>query len=260
MQQHDVKRKDDQEYGELCRDNASQVTLSQKEKPRRESAVVDRRLRDSFGDPTKQRERAKRHDERRDSEVRDEHGVERAAGAANEQRDERRERGMEPPVAARGAKDHRRESHHRPDRQIDSAGDDDRRERDGQQPELNAQARDFEEVPGGREVRRDCRKERDLDRQRDEQDGVPGPESIERPDHGAGDTTSSRHCQKPLTAESAEIAEPYFFFSAASAFSAVKGSWQVRGIDFNALTPRQEQRPCASPVDPAARRRRRRQE
>ena len=107
VQQHDVNRKDQQEDGELRRDNIPQVTLSQKEKPRRKAAVVDRRLRDSFGDPTKQRERAKRHDERRDSETRDEHGVERAAGAADEQRDERRERGMEPPVAARGAKDHR---------------------------------------------------------------------------------------------------------------------------------------------------------
>ena len=107
-------------------------------------------------------------------EVRDEHGVERAAGAANEQRDERRERWMESPIAARGAKDHRRESHHRADRQVDSAGDDDRRERDGQQPDFYAQPRDFEEVPGGREVRRDRREKRDLDCQRDEQDGVAG--------------------------------------------------------------------------------------
>ncbi len=38
------------------------------------------------------------------------------------------------------------EPHHRADREIDAAGDDDRRQRDGQQAELDAEPQDFEEV------------------------------------------------------------------------------------------------------------------
>ena len=115
----------------------------------------------------------------RNLQPRHEHGVERATGAAHEQRDERGTRRVQPPVAARGAEDDRRESHHRPDRKIDAAGDDDRRQRDRQESELHAEPRDLEEVPGRGEVRRDDGEERDLGRQRDEQDRVTGAEALE---------------------------------------------------------------------------------
>ena len=86
---------------------------------------------------------------------------------------------MQPPVPARRAEDDGRQPHHRADRQVDAAGDDDRRQRDRQEPELHAEARDLEEVPGRGEVRRDEREERDLGRQRDEQDRVTGAEALE---------------------------------------------------------------------------------
>ena len=59
------------------------------------------------------------------------------------------------PVAIGRPEQNGRESHHRSHRQVDAAGDEDWREGDGQQAELDAQARDLEEVAGGREVRRD---------------------------------------------------------------------------------------------------------
>ncbi len=43
------------------------------------------------------------------------------------------------------------EAEHRADRQVDAAGDDDRRQRDGQQPELHAEPGDLEEVADGEE-------------------------------------------------------------------------------------------------------------
>ena len=46
---------------------------------------------------------------------------------------------MAVPIAARGAEDHRRQPHHRADRQIDAARDDHRRQRHRQQPELDAE-------------------------------------------------------------------------------------------------------------------------
>ncbi len=108
-------------------------------------------------------------------------------GAADEQRDERGRRWMEPPVPARRAEDDSREPHHRSDRQVDAAGDDDRRQRNRQEPELHAEARDLEEVPGCGEVRRDEGEERDLGRQRDNQDRVTGWETLEWPHHGVGE-------------------------------------------------------------------------
>ena len=48
------------------------------------------------------------------------------------------------------------------DRQVDAAGDDHRRERHGQQPELHAEPGDLEEVADGEKVRRNDGEERDL--------------------------------------------------------------------------------------------------
>ena len=50
------------------------------------------------------------------------------------------------PVANRRAEDHGREPHHRSDRQIDPAGDDDWRQRNRQQAQLDAEPDDLEEV------------------------------------------------------------------------------------------------------------------
>ncbi len=76
--------------------------------------------------------------------------------------------------------------HHRSDRQVDAASDDDRCQRDRQESELHAEARDLEEVPGRGEVRGDDREERRLRRQCDEQDRVTGWETLEGPDHCVG--------------------------------------------------------------------------
>ena len=186
VQQDDVGGEDKNEERKLRRNNAPQVSLPNEEKPGWKAAVVHRRLRDAFGDASKEREGAERDDEGRDLQPRDEHGVERTAGTANGERDDRGDGGVKPPVAAGGAEDDRRESHHRPDRQIDAAGDDHRRERDGQQSELHAEPRDLEEIPRRGEVRRDDGKERDLGSQRDEQDRVAGTQSMKGRGHGDG--------------------------------------------------------------------------
>jgi hypothetical protein len=49
----------------------------------------------------------------------------------------------------------RRKPHHRANGQVDAAGDQHRRHRDGQQAEFHAQPRDFEEVADGEKVRGD---------------------------------------------------------------------------------------------------------
>src|SRR5207247_3448346 len=61
------------------------------------------------------------------------------------------------------------ESQHGPDGQIDSAGDDDGRQRDREEAELDAEPRYLEEVPKGEKARRDCREEEDLAGEDDQQ-------------------------------------------------------------------------------------------
>ena len=116
MQQNDVGGEDKNEERKLRRNNAPQVPLPNEEKPAWKAAVVHRRLRDALGDASKEREGAERDDEGRNLQPRDEHGVERATGTANGEREDRGDGRVKPPVAAGGAEDDRRESHHRPDR------------------------------------------------------------------------------------------------------------------------------------------------
>ena len=74
------------------------------------------------------------------------------------------------PVLVRRAEHHRGQPHHRSDRQIDAAADDHRRQRHGEQPQLDAEAGDLEEVSEREEVLRDGREERDLGGERQQQD------------------------------------------------------------------------------------------
>src|SRR5207247_1568469 len=93
------------------------------------------------------------------------------------------------PVARRGAKQYRRQPHHRSNRQIDPAGDDDRRQRERQQPELHAEAHHLEEIGGREEVLRNRGEHRDLREDGDQQDAL----LIERRDHEANLATKPRN-------------------------------------------------------------------
>src|SRR5207342_375317 len=63
----------------------------------------------------------------------------------------------------------RGEPHHRADREVDPARDDDRRQRDGEQAELDAEPRHLEEVAEGEKVRRDQREKQRLGGQHQEE-------------------------------------------------------------------------------------------
>ena len=169
--EHDrIGRQDGQKQQQLGRDDAPQVSLTQREKPRGKIGVVDRAAREPLRNSAEQRERPERDDERRDAEPRDQHRVERSAGAAGQKRDRRRGRQRHMPVVVGRAEEDRGEPHHRPHRQIDAAADNDRGQRDGQQPELDAQPDDFEQVAQRKEVLGYCCEERDLGDERQQED------------------------------------------------------------------------------------------
>ena len=173
-----------------------------------------------------------------------------------------RDRRMQPPVPARSAEDDGRQPHHRSDRQVDAAGDDDRRQRDRQQPELHAEARDLEEVPGGGEVRRDGREERDLGRQCDEQDRVTGWEALEGPDHGVGEMRAQ--CQqvgrpqrpslsKSFSPQSSQRTQSNNWLCVLSALRGERlldseGRWRSSSIWFNAPRDRKSDRVRHGPI------------
>ncbi len=73
--------------------------------------------------------------------------------------------------------DDSRESHHRADRQVDAAAHDDRRQRNGKQPQLDAESRNLEEVRNREEVVRDDGEEGDFRHERQRQD----PLAVRRP-------------------------------------------------------------------------------
>lgn len=143
--------------------------LSESKDARRETRVIDRAARDALGHAAKQRERPECDDERRDAQSRDQASVEDAAGATSQQRRRRRAGNRETPVMIGGAEHHRSETHHRADRQIDPAGDDDRRHRDGQDADLDAYTRDLEEVRQRQEARRHDREQDDFEDERAQQ-------------------------------------------------------------------------------------------
>ena len=98
---------------------------------------------------------------------------------------------MQPPVAGCRSKDDCGQPHHRADRQVDAASDDDRRQRNGEEAELDAETRDLEEVAGRREVRRDASEERHLGGNDDEKDDVAGAKTVSRRRHDAVETPAA---------------------------------------------------------------------
>ena len=131
---------------QLRRNHAPQISLTEREKRRRKSAVVHRCLGDAFRDAAKQRERAERHDQRRQPQPRNQHGVQPAAGAPDRERDGRR--GWNRQCRSRHAAP--KQTAASPiigaDRQVDAAGNQNRRQRNGEQSELGVEPRDLEEV------------------------------------------------------------------------------------------------------------------
>ena len=81
--------------------------------------------------------------------------VQRPAGGADRERDSAAASGSAAPSRASRSEDDRRQPHQRADRQVDAAGDDDRRQRNGEQADLDAEPQRLEGVAGGEEVR--CR-------------------------------------------------------------------------------------------------------
>ena len=97
------------------------------------------------------------------------------------------------PVTARSAEYDSRKAHHRADRQIDAAGDHDRRHRHREETKLHAQPGDLEEVADGEEVRaRSRRKGRSRPASASSSDpfAIREPATPPRPDH-AGSATAS---------------------------------------------------------------------
>jgi hypothetical protein len=176
-----------QEDRKLRGNEAGQITLPDSQKRGWKSGVVHGAKGDAFGNATEQRERTERNDERRNFETGNEEGIQGAAGAAGQQTDARSGCDREVPVPVRGAEEHGRESHHRSHGQIDAAGNENRRQRDGEQPQLHAQPRNLEEVSRGGKVRRDRREQHDLESQRREH----RPLAVGRP----GEAASRLHGQ-----------------------------------------------------------------
>ena len=169
--QHDrVRKHNREEYRQLRGDDAPQVSLSDAKNGRREAGIVRRAVRDALGQASKERQRSERHDERRDVERRDQRGVQNAAAAAGQQGRGRGHADRQAPIAIRRAEDDRREAHHGSDRQIDPAGDEDRRHRDREQADLDAEAHHLEDIRHRREVRRDGGKHDGFDPERGEED------------------------------------------------------------------------------------------
>jgi hypothetical protein len=169
VQQHDIRCDDRDEQRQLRRDHSREIPLAEKEKSRREPRVVDRAPRHPLGHAAKQREGAERDDQRRQPQPGDEQRIQRAARAAGEDRACGGQRHRQMPIVVRRPEGDGGEPHHRSDRQIDPAGDDDRRERDGEQAELDAEPRDLEEISQREKVRRNRREEEDLAGQRQQQ-------------------------------------------------------------------------------------------
>ena len=146
VQQDGVAGEDQHKNRELRRDDSPQVPLSERQEAAREPAVVGGPVRQPLGDPAEHRHRSQRDDERWEVQPRDQQRVQQSARTADEHRRGRGRRDRQMPISIRPAKRDRREAHHRSDRQIDAAGDDDGRQRQRQQAELDADARDLEEI------------------------------------------------------------------------------------------------------------------
>ena len=92
-------------------------------------------------------------------------------------------------IAPRRAETDRGQPHHRADREIDAAGDQNRRQRDGEQAELGVQPRDLEEVGEREEIRRDDGEDRHFGRKRGRERGLmpaPGGAGLHSVGCGAG--------------------------------------------------------------------------
>ena len=175
MQQHEIRRGDRDEHRQLRRDHASEITLAEKQEPRGKPSVVDGALGDAFGNATEQRKGPERHDQGGQLEPGDQQRVQPAARASGDQRTQRGDRQRQMPRAVRGPEADRREAHHRADRQVDAAGDNDRCQRDRQQAELHAEPRHFEEVPEREEAWRHGGKQHDLRRNHGQQRPASAP-------------------------------------------------------------------------------------
>ncbi len=111
-----------------------------------------RSLRQPLGDAAEHRQRTQRHDERRQTQTSDGDGVQRAAGEPHQHCRGGGDDDRQMPFGRGDAEHNRRQPHHRPDRQIDTARDQNRRQRDREQPELDAQPRDLEQLPAVRKL------------------------------------------------------------------------------------------------------------
>ena len=160
---------------QLRRHDAAKIALAEGEERARKSGVVAGALGQALGEAAEQRERAERHDQRREPEAGDSSAFSAPPASPTSTRGGSGDGDRQMPVGRGDAEDDRREPHHRADRQIDAAGDDDRRQRHREQAELDAQARDLEDVAGGEEVRRDRREDHDLGGEREQQAAIRCP-------------------------------------------------------------------------------------
>ncbi len=165
MEQQPVGERDDGEPWRLRGDHAAEKALAEPQEPRREARVVVDTAGEALGQPSKEREGSERDDERRQVPPRDEPAVQRAARRAHRERTARRSRRRPAGIAPERAPRHRGQSEQRAGRQVDAAGDHDRRQRDRQQPRLDAKPHDLGGILRRREIRRDRRKEQDFGEQ-----------------------------------------------------------------------------------------------
>ena len=116
-----------------------------------------------FRQAAKDRERAERDDQGRDAPARDQNAVQAARQCAQAKRRRRGHADRQPAVAPEFAKDDRRETHQRTDRQVDAPGRDHRSQGHRQEADLDAQTEHFERVGQREKIGADDREDRDLE-------------------------------------------------------------------------------------------------
>ncbi len=119
---------------QLRRYDAADVALPQEQKARWKAGVVDGASGEALGDAAKQRICAKSDDQRSDAEPRDEQRVQSAAEYADRQRKQNAQSGRQPTIVPQRSEADGAESHHRSNREVDAARQQNRRQRQREKP------------------------------------------------------------------------------------------------------------------------------
>ena len=138
-------------------------------------------LGNALGEPAEQRQRGQRGDQRRQSDPGDEQAVEQPARRADEHGHGDGEPERQAPVLPGDAENDGREADDRADGEVDAAGDDDQRHRQGDERDLGRQPALVEQVLRIEELIRQQRHEDHAHHQDDEQDRLLAKQQAAQP-------------------------------------------------------------------------------